>query len=392
MRVVFAAIPGYGHLYPLMPLAMACAAAGHVVTVAVGEPFLGRLPLPTVPGIRTGAELDGVVQETRRRHPDARGHELTVAMFGDTTAEFVSSALDEAVEDLRPDLVVYEAMNVGAAMAADVHDIPAAGFAIGMAPFVVEKIHGAAREFRRTFWAARGRVPPLGSALLGAALIDPAPPSLVSTDAGPSSTGASPAALSPIPRLPIRSVAYSENSAAVPDWLSGKRSRPAIYLTLGTVSFGAVDVIRRAVDQLAGLDVDVLVAVGPEGEPEALGDLPGHVHVGRFVPQSEVLDLVDLIVHHGGTGTVLGAMAAGLPQLILPQGADQFFNADLVARTGAGRSLLNEGQLDGAIVRAASAMLGDCPERTRADQLRLEIAGMPAPEQLVPELVRLAGR
>ena len=133
-----------------MPLAMACAAAGHVVTVAVGEPFLGRLPLPTVRGIRSGIELDGVVQETRRRHPDARGHELTVAMFGDTTAEFVSSALEEAVADLRPDLVVYEAMNVGAAMAADVHDVPAAGFAIGMAPFVVEKIHGAAREFRRT--------------------------------------------------------------------------------------------------------------------------------------------------------------------------------------------------------------------------------------------------
>jgi UDP:flavonoid glycosyltransferase YjiC (YdhE family) len=43
------------------------------------------------------------------------------------------------------------------------------------------------------------------------------------------------------------------------------------------------------------------------------------VHIERFVAQSEVLPLVDLIVHHGGTGTVLGALQAGLPQLLLPK-------------------------------------------------------------------------
>ena len=45
MRVVFASLPAFGHLYPLLPLALACRDAGHEVTVATGAPFLGQLPL-----------------------------------------------------------------------------------------------------------------------------------------------------------------------------------------------------------------------------------------------------------------------------------------------------------------------------------------------------------
>ncbi len=380
MRILFAAIPAYGHLFPLMPLATAAAAAGHEVTVAAGAPFLGALPLPTVGGIPAGTELDAVIAESRRRHPEAHGHELSIAMFADTTAELVSGVLDAVLADIRPDLVVYEAMNVGAAMAADVHDVPAVGFAIGMAPFTVDMIHAAACGFRADFWAAHGHAVPAGSGLLGAAVLDPTPPSLLSTDVPPA----------PVPRLPIRSVAYAPDSSGVPNWLAGTRSRPAVYLTLGTVAFGAVEVLRRAVDQVAGLDADLLVAVGPDGDPSLLGEVPDHVHVERFVPQSRVLELVDLIVHHGGTGTVLGAAAAGLPQLILPQGADQFLNADLIAGSGAGRALRNDQQGDGAIGRAVSVMLGNCPERIGAGNLRDEIAAMPPPNEMVAELERLA--
>ena len=82
--------------------------------------------------------------------------------------------------------------------------------------------------------------------------------------------------------------------------------------------------ISRAIAEIAPLDVDILVAVGPEGDPTLLGEVPSNVHVERFVAQSAVLPMVDLIVQHGGIGTVLGALGAGLPQLVLPQGADQF--------------------------------------------------------------------
>jgi UDP:flavonoid glycosyltransferase YjiC (YdhE family) len=149
-------------------------------------------------------------------------------------------------------------------------------------------------------------------------------------------------------------------------------------------------VLSRAITDIAPLDVDILVAVGPEGEPAALGELPDNVHVEQFVTQSEVLPLVDLIVHHGGTGTVLGALEVGLPQLLLPQGADQFVNAEMLTAAGAVRALTNDAQQPGAIEEAVRALLGDCPERQAAARLRDEIAAMPEPADVVPALVELA--
>lgn len=112
------------------------------------------------------------------------------------------------------------------------------------------------------------------------------------------------------------------------------------------------------------------------------------VHVERFVPQAQVLERIEVIVHHGGTGTVLGAAAAGVPQLIL-RGADQFLNADLVTQDGIGRALRADGQVGGAITDAVRVLLDAGPPRQRAAQLRAEIAGIPAPEAIVPQLEKL---
>jgi UDP:flavonoid glycosyltransferase YjiC (YdhE family) len=257
--------------------------------------------------------------------------------------------------------------------------IPAAAYAIALASFVYSSLHPATVGYQREVWLQRNRTPPERDGLLAAALINPAPPMLRRTDG------------TPAPMIPVRSVAYNESGAAVPAWLTARRTRARIYLTLGTVSFGAVEVLSRAISEIAPLDVDVLVAVGPEGEPAALGELPDNVHIERFVAQSEVLPLVDLIVHHGGTGTVLGALEAGLPQLLLPQGADQFINAEMLTTAGAVRALTNEAQQPGAIGEAVQALLGDCPERQVAARLRDEIAAMPAPDEVVPALLELAG-
>jgi len=380
MKIVFASISAYGHLYPMMPLALACAEAGHDVTVAIGEPFLGRLPLRTVRGVPGGVDLDWVVGETKRRHPDVEGFELSVAMFGDTTADLISATLIPTFQEMQPDLVVYEAMNVGAGVAAGALGIPAAAYAIGMATFRVGMIHTAAVGYHADRWADPGRRAPSDAPLLAVALLDPVPPSM--GQYGGATT---------MPTVPIRPVAFSESTAQLPGWLTAPRTRPRVYLTLGTVAFGAVEVLSRAVAEIAPLDVDLLVAVGPEGDPAALGAVPGRVHVERFVAQGDVLPVVDIVVHHGGTGTVLGTFAAGSPQLILPQGADQFHNARSLAAIGAGRALLNDDQLPGTIAQAVSEMLAGSSERQVATRLRDEIDALPIPAEIVPELVALAG-
>jgi hypothetical protein len=85
VKIMFASLGAYGHLHPMMPLALACGDAGHKAVIASGPPFLGRLPLPTVPGYPPSLELDGAIQEPRRRHPDPHDQDFSMAMFADVT-------------------------------------------------------------------------------------------------------------------------------------------------------------------------------------------------------------------------------------------------------------------------------------------------------------------
>lgn len=126
MRFLFASLGAYGHLYPMMPLALACAEAGHDVAIATGEPFLGRMPLPTVPGYPPDLRLDRAIEETRRRHPELDRDEFAMAMFADVTAEITVPTMIEQCERLRPDIVVFEGLHTRAGVAASVRGIPAA--------------------------------------------------------------------------------------------------------------------------------------------------------------------------------------------------------------------------------------------------------------------------
>jgi hypothetical protein len=98
VKIMFASLGAYGHLYPMMPLALACADAGHETVIATGPPFLERLPLPTVPGYQQHLELDWAVQEARRRHSDLHDQDFSMAMFADVTAEFAAPTMIEQCE------------------------------------------------------------------------------------------------------------------------------------------------------------------------------------------------------------------------------------------------------------------------------------------------------
>jgi MGT family glycosyltransferase len=176
--------------------------------------------------------------------------------------------------------------------------------------------------------------------------------------------------------VPLRPVAWSGCGALV----ERTPGRPLVYLTLGT-AFATVPVLRTAIDGLARLPVDVLVATAVD-----LGEMPAPVRVRQWVSQAAVLPHVDLVVHHGGSGTMLGAFAAGKPQLVLPQGADQFTNADAVVETGAGARLLPAELTPHGVMTAARALLSDVDTQLAADRLAEEIAAMPSPRQVVARL------
>ena len=105
---------------------------------------------------------------------------------------------------------------------------------------------------------------------------------------------------------------------------------PLVYLSFGSVAatIGYFPGLYRAViDALADLPIRLLVTVGDAADPAELGPLPAHVRVERWIPQAEVFTEADAMVGHGGFGTTLGALLAGVPQVVVPLFADQPYNA-----------------------------------------------------------------
>ncbi|OLF15461.1 glycosyltransferase [Actinophytocola xanthii] len=373
MRLLFSARPAHGHLHPLLPLALAARAAGHEVTFATGAAFLPRLRQEGFEVHEAGIGVAEAEAEARRRCGDgADPIELILTMFTDVLPRRTSTDLDPVLADRRPDLVVYEQSDVGAVAAARRAGVPAVSHIIGRS--LPDPVRARAAE--RLAWVWEGETP--HDPLAGDRCLDIWPPSLrdPSTHAIPT-------------RIPVRPTPWS-GAAPLPEIATAPRERPLVYLTLGTVAFGAVETLRTAVEGLSRLPVDVLVATGP-GDPAALGEVPASVQVEGFVDQARLLPHVDLVVHHGGTGTLLGAFAAGLPQLLLPRGADQFVNAEVVAELGAGRRLVGPEVTAEAVTEQARALLADATAAETATRVAAEIAEMPAPADVVPALIELAG-
>ncbi|SHM68913.1 glycosyltransferase [Cryptosporangium aurantiacum] len=367
MRILFSGRPAYGHLYPLLPLAVAARDAGHQVTLATGAAFVPRLTALGFATHEVGISVGEAETEATRRHPDGAVIDVMLTMFADILPRRTLADLEPLLAAERPDLVIYEMSDVGAAGAARRAGIPAVSVTIGRSLPVDIRTHAAA-GFE---WIWNGDVP--DEPMLGDACLDTWPPGLADPN-----TGSVPH------RFPLRPVPWSPPA---PPWRSP--GSPLVYLTLGTVVFGATEVFRAALDGLAQLPVRVVVAVGP-GDPAALGPLPDRMEVWRFVPQDQVLRHADLVVHHGGSGTTLGAAAHGLPQLVLPQGADQFANAEALTTQGSGLALLGDDVQPDVVAACARTLLGEPVHRATAQVLRDQIAAMPSPTDVLPTLEAFA--
>jgi UDP:flavonoid glycosyltransferase YjiC (YdhE family) len=366
VKVVFAALPAFGHVYPLVPLATALQRTGAEVVFATGDEFASRLPTRTVRGAEGSWSFSDATSEIEQRMDEfggAAAEGLGLTLFVELCAPHVVDVMTAALERERPDLVVFEQTNVGAAMAA---------YATGVRA-VCLAIVGWGRQWSMIYDAVAAMVRAPEAGALAELLIDPHPAFLAELAATP-----------PFPSTAMRPTPWSPDTAA-PPWLLGPRLAPRAYLTMGTV-FGRADLLRSAALEIAGSGCEVLVATGPGIAPEDLGELPASVHVEQEVPQARLLPYVDLVVHHGGTGTVIGSIASGLPQIVVPQGADQFWNAEHLAAEGACR-VVEADAPRGSIAAAVTALTQpQAPERAAARRLGGIIAAMPSPDAVARRL------
>ena len=387
LSFVLAGHSATGHLYPLLSLADALRRAGHdvsFVTTADAVPWLVGLGYPAYGAGKTIGEALGAVQarfpDLTTNLPPDQAWRLDAELFAGALPRANTEPLIAAFTRLEPDLVIFESANFAALLAAAQLDTPAVCldlWAVGHWHVPEAELENRAREV----WASQTSATFPTDPLFGRAHLDPAPPSLRTVRADRQSR-----------RIPMRQLAWGDPGLPAPSGLRG--NRPLVYLTLGTVGWGTAELLTTVLRGITSQPVDVLVAVGRHFDLEALGvesssgagDLS--VRVERFVRQDLVLKHVDLAVHHGGSGTLLGAAAEGVPQLALPLGADQFQNAEALVRSGAGRSLPH-GELAAETVRANVEDLLENPAyRAAATKLQQEINSLPTPAATIPTLLK----
>jgi MGT family glycosyltransferase len=222
-------------------------------------------------------------------------------------------------------------------------------------------------------------IAPAAARLYRSLYLDPCPPSLQV-----------PAVSEIERRIAIRPEPAGPGAAAEPAWLRSLPQRPTVYVTLGMVWNQDLSFFRIVLDSLARRPVNVIAALGPGKEPADLGPQPPNVRVCGFIPHAQLLGHCDLVICHGGAGSVLDSLSAGLPLLIAPQAADHFYNASRVAAAGAGRCLRHADLTPASVSHEIDVLPQDARYRDAAASIAAEIAAMPSAADALPTLTALA--
>ncbi|WP_265522772.1 nucleotide disphospho-sugar-binding domain-containing protein [Oerskovia flava] len=156
-------------------------------------------------------------------------------------------------------------------------------------------------------------------------------------------------------------------SWAAGPWEAPPGDGPLVLVAMSSTFQDHVACLQRIVDALGTLPVRGFVTTGPAVRPDALR-APPHVTVVTSAPHGDVLRQADLVVTHGGHGTVMKALAAGLPLVVLHHGRDQADNAVRVTTRGAGVAVRRRAS-SRTIARAVATVLASEPTRRAAARL-----------------------
>jgi UDP:flavonoid glycosyltransferase YjiC (YdhE family) len=365
-RVVFTSCPAYGHVLPMLPLIRAAERAGHDVRVATGPDLVGPLAArgldvhPVGPpweaawaANEAAWAVPGVPEEQRMLNG-------VVALFGTPAL----ARLDDLVvmaSVWRPDVVVHEVLEQAGSMLAARLMIPGVVHGIGPMFSFYAQLIGAAG-------VAIGE-PERWAQVSTEQALDICPPSLQ-----PDGSPPWPAAVAVHPSAGE----HGDLPPRVAEVLAS--DSPVAYFTLGTVKNADTRDFTTGLEALKEYDGAVIATTGRPVDVEALGPLPANAVVAEFVPQAAVLERADLLVSHSGSGTMLGGLVHGVPQVALPRGTDQPQNAALLVRTGAGLLVAPEDYAVESIAAAVAEVTGNPAFRTATERVRDEIAGMPDAE------------
>lgn len=372
MRLLFTAPPGYGHLFPMIPLAQAALAAGHDALIGTSGPTVsgavnaGLAAIDVAPDEQVAtpyAALGSAIMDERMSHGD-----LVQAVFGKfgEISELMLDGIFRAAKEWRADAVVYPPAFPAGLVAARAAGIPAVLHGIG---------------FRRpTLLPALENVKDAG-AMLGAD---------ESAEQPDVEINVSPDSIEPDPvpgTLPMRYGSYN-GGAQLPWWSLTKGTRPRVAVTLGSMSstLREGELLSRVVEGTADLGLELVITSASLDLPALADPLPEHVRLVSWLPLNVLLTTCSAVIHHGGAGSTFAALRAGTPQVIIPHGGDRQENADAVQKRGCGGELPLSAAPPGEIGHRLRAVLGEPEYQVAARDVAAEMQAMPSPQTAVSDL------
>ncbi|MFI0777860.1 activator-dependent family glycosyltransferase [Streptomyces sp. NPDC021212] len=413
MRILIVTYAEKTHYLHMVSMGWALAAAGHEVRVASQPALTDAITASGLTAVPVGTDhvLLETAQEVARTNPQAfsRGPSYGGLEWPETTwerelginqamvpyylaiannPEFVDGLVDFA-RSWRPELVLWEQMSYAGAVAA--RSVGAAHGRMLWGPDFLGRSREIFRELRDQ-QPEDQRADPLGEwqarqlerhglpfdeeAVTGQFTVDPSPAS--------ARLGLR------LHTVPVRYVPYN-GAAVVPDWLREPPARPRVCVTMGLSRRQYSGHDRFPVENLkafAGLDIEVVTTLIP-GPDEDLSEVPANVRVVDFVPMHAVLPTCDAVVHYGGSGTWMGAMLNGVPQLLVPETGDTFIKAEHLERYGFGLPVPAPEATGEALRHALTRLLDEPSFREAAQRMRDEVLSAPSPGELVPTLEKL---
>lgn len=316
MRILGVSTAGAGHFNPMKPWLKRLAEQGHDVTV-VGPPGLAAAAGGF--DFRAGAAPDpesvaAIWQRVAESTMEVSRELVLRDLFGRLNSGAMIPAVRAAIDDLRPDLVLRDPAEYASALAAAEAGVPHARLGVSLSAEIAFFESTAAPVLED--WR-----PGLHREIVESPILTRFP-----------------ASLDPSPFLAV--VRYR-----VGEPLARDVSPRSVYATLGTVAPTMppmrpwFEIVAKV---LGALPVSAVFTVGHDLDPAQIAAAP-NVRIETWADHADVLSRAAVILHHGGSGTVLDALAAGIPQVIVPLFADQGANAAAVVEAGVGTALPNSG-------------------------------------------------
>ena len=369
MRILFSFQPSTAHVNLYLPTVRALAERGHDVLVATATSFLDRIERAGVVGVAAGVDWNDSDDMTERWPDFGQVPRDQVAAFFIGTicatrlAPDMADSLDQIILQFSPDLLIRDVTEFGAVIAAERHGLPTASIGFGPTPGPQRHLPLVTEPLQRLRAESAG--PP---DLMGLAALHCAPRSFIADESS----------LTDQVHL-IRPDVFDGTVAATATLDLQRRStdRPLVYVSLGTV-FSTPELFQPILDGLAQLPVDVIATTGRF--PPTQLDVPPNATVEKYLPNSELLPSVDLVVTHGGYTTVMGVLGAGKPMVIIPFTADHPRNAQQCATMGVAHILHPDDLTPETVRSVVDDALTDATCTLNASAAASEIAAMPGPD------------